>query len=241
MIVAALLAGCLDRLHEAPYVLAVDLGEARSLAFDGDGRLLVATPAGVRAVDREGRVTPLDAHPARAVTASRAGIFTVDGARLRGPGIDLPAPGALDVAAAWDDRLWVLYPDRLVAVDPRDAREEPRVAGLVDARAVALAPPPRMVVVTATAVLAVDAAGAATPLADGLVDARAAAVDAEGGVYVAAGSPPEVWRYGSGPPARVARFLEDPRDLHLTVRPPFPPDRLWIAAGAGRVDYLPLR
>lgn len=233
-----LLAGCLGRLQEAPYVLAVDLGEARSLAFRADSALLVATPRGLYAVDGEGRAEVVDARPALAVTATRRGVYTLDGSRLRGPELDQAAPGAVDLAAGWDDRLWLLYPDHLDAVDAGDGSVSRVADGLDRARALGLTPPPTMMVVTHDSVLLVDAAGAVRPVASGLEDPRAAAMDAGGRVWVATGSPGQLFRFEAGQPVRVARYLDDPRDLHFTVIDPFPPDRLWIASGAGRVDYV---
>lgn len=236
MILGILLAGCLDRILEAPYLLAPGLGEVRSVSPGLDGRLLVATSTGVYAVDGEGKAERLEDRPAQAVTAHPGRRYVLRDGRVTGGEAPLAVHGAVDILAGYD-ALVVLRSDRLSAFDP-DGREHPLTAGLTDARSVALGPDDTYLVVTRESLVRVDRAGAITTLARGLVDARAAATDAKGRVYVAHGDPQELWRVDPTGLVSIARWLGDPRDLHFGIGGLLAVENTYIANGSGTVDYV---
>ena len=233
-----LLAGCLDELLESPYVLATGMGEARSVSPDSSGQLIVAASNGVYKVEGSGAATriseaadALTVHPRR-VYLRRGGVIAWDDASV-------DAPGALDIQAGYDV-LAVLYADRLVLDGRFGAHGEPRpdrtiALGRTEAHTVALGPSGYLVV-TESALLAVDPG--VKVLVDGLVDARAAATDARGRVYVVQGAPPELWRVDDGKLVSIARWLGDPRDIHFGLGGVFPAENLYIATGMGTLEYV---
>ncbi len=232
---------CLDELLESPYLLAPGLGEARSVSIGLDNRLLVATQSGVYAVDGAGAAERLYAGPAQAVTAHPGRVYTLHdgtvtlrdatGATLG----KLPTPGAVDLLAGFDE-LVVLYPDRLETLAQADFAPRRAATPLRDARAVALGPKDTYLVVTETTFVAVGPDGRATELAAGLVDPRAAAADAHGRRYVVADG--ELWRLDETGLASVAGWLKDTRDLQFGVGGLLAAENLYIASGAGTLDYV---
>ena len=89
---------------------------------------------------------------------------------------------------------------------------------------------------TVTGLLAVDAD--IRVLAEGLTDARAAATDTRGRVYVAQGAPTELWRVDPGGLVSMARWLGDTRDLQFGLGGLLAVENVYIANGAGSVDYV---
>lgn len=231
------LAGCLDRMLEAPWVLTSGIGEARSLAPDGTGAWLVATDRGVARIDGEGKASDVEAGAADAVSTHPGRVYVLRDGVVRWPGGEARVDGAIDVAGGWD-ALWVLTPDTLWAVDPATGEKTARATGLDGARAVALGPEPEALVVTRDAVVAIGPGGGARALATGLVGPRAACTDARGRVFVAAGEDPALWRLDAAGPVLAARYLGDVRDLHVGLGGLLPAENLYLAVGTGSIDYL---
>ncbi len=234
MILLALL-GCLDELLESPYVLAPGIGEARSVSARVDGRLLVATNTGVYAVNGEGRAERLgDSADAVAVSPTRE--YALRQGRVTWDGGALDVPGAIDLTVGYDG-LVVLFPDAVEHVDPdTGARRRVPLPGV--ARAVSLGPDGTCLVVSETTLYRLGADDTLTPLATSLVDARAATIDAKGRVFVAQGAPEELWRVEPAGLVSVARWLGDPRDLQFGVGGLLPAENLYLANGAGTLDYV---
>lgn len=220
---------------EAPWVLAAGMGEARSLAPDARGGLLVATPSGVVRVDGNGAVTLVRPGPAEAVTTHPARTYVLAGGRVTWEGGAIEVPGAVDVLAGWTGLL-VLTPTTVVAVDPATGARTDRATDLEGARSLALGPAGEALVVTATSLLVLPPEGPPRVAVHGLIDARAAATDANGRVFVAADG--ALWRIDGGAPVLAARYLGDPRDLHFGSGDLLPNDHIYIATGGGSVDYL---
>lgn len=239
MIALVVLAACLDRLYDAPYLLATGLPPVRSLTFDREGALLAGTADGLYRVEPDGRATRIAEGPVDAVTVGGAATWVLAAGEVRGPGGRVPVPGAVDLAAAWDDRVWVLTATGVSAVDPATGAVAPVVDGLPGARALALGPSPTMLVLGADTLHAVEPDGRRRTLVGGLVDARAVAADARGRLWVIQGEPSELYRIEGDGPARLARFLDSPTDLQFAVGARFPPGTAYLASAAGRVDYVP--
>ncbi len=244
-----LLAGCLDELLESPYVLATGLGEVRSIAPGLDGRLLAATSTGLYAIDGEGKAervgepaVAVSVHPGRTYSLDEKGVsWWSPDYNDSGGIVGEPPPSEVDLLAGYDE-LATLQRRGLV-LWPLDKKSIPRDVAVPESRAVALGPPSTYLVVTPTTLYTVSAEDVATPLVTGLTDARAAATDANGRVYVAQGAPTELWRVEPVPggPARlvsVAKYLGDVRDLHFGIGGLLPRENLYIANGAGSVDYV---
>ncbi len=232
-----LLLGCLDRLLEAPYVLTAGFGEARSLAISREGALLVAGTQGIARISETATATVIGADPVDAIAVNPTHLYALADGVLTVEGVTVPVPGAVDIAASWNPELWVLYPDRieLLATDLTSTR---LVSGLAGARAVNLGPQSEMLVTLATEVRAYDAVGASRSIVGGLVDARMAAADESGRVYVVQGSPSELFRVDDGQLTLIARFLDDPRDLQFGRGQLLPRTFAYFATGNGRVDYV---
>ncbi len=232
------LAGCLDRLLESPYVLAPGLGEARSVTARADGRLVIATSTGVYAVDGEGRAERLEEAPADAVAADPNRTYVLRAGRVTWPGGGLDTPGAVDVLAGYGE-LVVLYPDAYEHIDvATGARTRLRLGERDDARAIALGPDESYLVVTPDSVYRTVSTGGLRPVVTDLVDARAAAMDGKGRLYVAHGDPEELWRVDPGGLSSVARWLGDPRDLQFGVGGLLPLENTYVANGMGTLDYV---
>lgn len=238
MIALALL-GCLDRMLESPYVLTAGLGEVRSLSPDGKGHFVLATRDGVVEVAADGKATPRTPGPAYAVSSDSDRVYVLREGTVDWDRTGIRAPGAVDILRSRDDELLVLTPDRLEAIDATTGARSIRAEGLTAARALAIGPEGRNIVVTATALISVGRDGRDT-IAEGLIDARAAAMDAAGRWYVVAGAPPQLWRVDSpgAAPVLIARWLGDARDIHFGTGDAFTSDTLYIATGTGSLDYL---
>ncbi|MDP2311419.1 MAG: hypothetical protein Q8P41_00825 [Pseudomonadota bacterium] len=232
------LAGCLDRLLESPYVLAPGLGEVRSVAARADGQLVVATGTGVYAVDWEGRAERIEDTPADAVSTHPDRLFVLRGGRVTWPGGGVDLPGAVDILGGYDDRLVALYPDALELLDLAAGTRVRLPLGVPDARTVALGPEGAYLVVTEHTLLSIAVDGTIATLARDLVDARAAAVDPKGRVYVAQGDPEDLWRVDGPALTSIARWLGDPRDLHFGFGAHLPPENAYVANGTGTLDYV---
>jgi hypothetical protein len=236
-VILLLLAGCLDRMFESPYVLATGLGEVRSITPGLDGHMLAATSTGVWSVDGGGVTRQLSQTPARAVATHPRRMYTLVEDAITWEGGSASVPGAVDFLAGFGP-LVVLFPDAVDTLDPDTGTRARLVAGIHDARAVALGTEGTYLVVTADSVLSVSATGAVTPLATGLVNARAAVMDDRSRVYVAQGEPSELWRIDPSGLVRIARWLEEPRDLQFGTGGAFPTENAYIAAGDGTLDYV---
>jgi hypothetical protein len=151
----------------------------------------------------------------------------------------IEVPGAVDMVAGWDT-LMVLTPDGLSAVDSDQGTSTPVASGFGDARAVALGPSQTYLVVTPTTLWQVTREGKRSELATDLTDARAAATDGQGRVYVVSGAPEELWRVepAGAPMTRIARYVGDVRDAHFGTGGLLPSDTLYLATGDGTLTYL---
>ena len=214
-------AGCLDRLYEAPLVLASGLGEARSLAPDGAGNLLVVTGSAIVRIDGKGAILGADPGTATAVCTQPGRIMTLHDGVIDGVAV----AGAIDLLCSWHDEILVLWPDAV-----RTLGGEKRWGGLADARALSLGPDGSVLVVTRTALLRDG-----SPVVE-LTDGRAAATDRQGRIFVADGE--TLWRVDGSTKTVAARWLSDPRDLHFGAGELLPGENLYVASGGGTVDYL---
>ena len=88
-----LLGGCMDRLMEAPYVLATGLGEVNGLVPSTRGTLLAATPSGTWEVDETGARTLLSPVPSQSVAIHRGRIYALSGERILWGTSPAPAGG----------------------------------------------------------------------------------------------------------------------------------------------------
>ena len=229
------LLGCLDRLLEAPYVLTPGLSEPRSIGIAPDGGLLVTTRTGAFHIDGEGRAEQVG-EPAEAVSGTPGHTWYLRKGQLEGGERALAVPGAVDVLGGWEGLL-VLYPDHVERVNTSSLERTPVRLPVGDARAIALGPTGAYLVVTPAALLELQGDTANTLVA-GLVDARAAATDTRGRIYVAQGKDPALYRVDAGTLTLVAQYLDDPRDLHFGVGGLLPVENVYVANGAGTVDYL---
>ncbi|MFN7145794.1 MAG: hypothetical protein ACK4YP_18610 [Myxococcota bacterium] len=57
-------------------------------------------------------------------------------------------------------------------------------------------------------------------------------------MYVVHGDPPELFRVDPSGPVSVAKWLGDARDLHFGVGDRLPRENLYVANGAGTLDYV---
>ena len=86
------LLGCMDRLMEAPYVLATGLEQVDGIVPTTRGSLLAATPRGLYEVDEAGGRSALFTDEAvQAVTGHGDQLYLLTGKRLRSGAF--PAPG----------------------------------------------------------------------------------------------------------------------------------------------------
>lgn len=231
------LGACLDRMLEAPWVLTSGIGRANSVAFTPPDALLLATDRGLVRVAGDGTVTVVDDRPADAVTSHPRGAYVLRGDTVTWTGGRVVIPGATDLQAGWDT-LYVLAAGTLWAVDPVTGAPVVRAAGLEGARALALGPEPDVLVVAPDRVVAVAPDGRVRTLVEGLTDARAAAMDAKGRVYVVADTDPALYRLDPGGPVLAARWLGDARDLHFGLGGLLATENVYLAVGTGSVEYL---
>lgn len=232
--------------------MATGLGEARSLCPSVRGTLLAGSDTGLWEIDGEGRATRLWDRPVDAVSAHLSSLNVLSEGRVRAgpwtpagqtwaPTTELEAAGARDLLAWCDDLVLVAQESGIIAWDPSSGVVSPWASDLPVVRALALAP-------DCSGALAVVADGVwlaspngSRPLATGLTDARAAAVDATGRVWVIQGDPPELGQLDGGVFRTFARYLGAPRDLHFGVGAPLlPTDAAYLADGEGTLDYVRL-
>lgn len=246
-----LLPGCLSELLEAPYVVTTQLGAAHGVAPSGRDTLLVATDSGLWEVDAAGAHTRLLDGPVQSVSAHPDAIYALRGDSIgwgplpaRGapfaPAHSQPARGVVDLAA-WCGALVLLADPSGVTAWDRDTGETFAWAtGLSQVRAVSLGGScDEALVVTATSVLAASPKGTRT-LAQGLTDARGAAQDSQGRLWVVAGARPVLSRVDNGTPVEFARYLGDPRDVQIGVGGRWPGQNLYLADGEGKLAYVRL-
>lgn len=225
------LAGCFDRLLEAPYVLAPGLGEVRSLGPDGKGNLVAATAKGLVRVDGSGDVEVIDPSPVRAVTVQPGGMATLVDGGVRWDGGGVEVPGARDLVGGWDGRLYVQGADGVTAISREGAAT---VVTGAHGDSLALGPEPEILLVTSRAVRTLEG----RVLAEGIGEIRSAATDTRGRVYVAVGSDAVLYRLEEGGPRLVARYLGDVRDMHFGAGGLLATENLYVADGAGQITYL---
>ena len=233
----AALAGCLaglDRL-DAPFVLAMGMEGARSLAPDGEGAMLVAGEGGVWRVDGQGGTTRVVEGPVEAVTARRHEIYTLYQGRLSWDGGSVDVPGAVDIAIWYDERVRVLTPTALWEVEPATGKLEMLDVALTAARSMTLRPERRMLVVDGDRLIDVGGHWEVPTPPDALV----AVVDGSDRVLLVAGHPAQLWRW-EGQWRLVAPVLGDAVDLMPGFGPGFPTENLYFADGSGALTYLRL-
>lgn len=230
------LLGCLDRLLESPYVLTPGLGDVRSISPLVEGGLLVASSTGVYRVDEEGRAERVG-DAADAVSVGPQNEYVLRGGRVSWDGGSVDVPDAVDVIAGYDELL-VLFPDSYARIDTGNGLRRSWQLGSIDARSIALGPEGSYLVVSDDTLYRLYSGGGFSALVTGLVDARAAAVDAKGRIYVVHGTPQELWRLDPEGLVSVARWLGDPNDLHFGLGGLLPQENIYIANGAGTIDYV---
>lgn len=195
-----------------------------------DGGLRIATSAGVVQVTGDAKVSTVDP----AVATRVDGPFRLYPDHLEWPGGRHDQAGAVDILDRGDGAL-LLFPDRLEWW-PNDRPHETLATGLSAPRALANVAGGHVVVVCADRLL--DTADLAHPLLTGLVDARAAAADGGGRLYVVQGDPPELSRVDGGALTLVARHLGDVRDMVFGGGSLLPRENVYLLRAEGQVDYL---
>lgn len=195
-----------------------------------DGALRVATSAGVVQVTGDAKVSTVDP----AVATRVDGPFRLYPDRLEWATGRHAMADAVDLLDRGDGAL-VLFPDRLEWW-PNERRHETLASGLSEPRALANVADGHVVVVCADRLY--DTVDMAHPITTGLVDARAAAADAGGRLYVVQGEPPELFRVDGGSLALVARHVGDVRDLVFGGGGLLPRENIYLLRAEGQVDYL---
>lgn len=249
---ALLLCGCMDRLMEAPYVLATGLGSVSGLVPTTQGTLLAATPAGIWEVDEAGGRTLLYSGVTTAITSHGTEVYALSGERVlaaRYPNTGAPSalqarltlPGALDVQAWCDETVLIATPRDVHRWTPKTGELESWNLGLDDIVAVSLRAEPTCAgawVLTRDALY--DASpGVARPLHTGLENARAIAVDGAGQPWIATRDPAVLLRLRGGEAEVFARYLGAPNDLHFGVGSGLlPATNVYIATLDGTIDYV---
>lgn len=246
-----LLAACLSDVLEAPYVVSTQLGPANGLVPSGRDTVLVATDQGVWEADEQGGHTKIFSQPVQAIAAHPDAVYLLSGSELawgplptEGPSFvpahHLPAPGVIDMQAWCGPLVLLADPSGITAWDRDTGETFAWATGMKDLRSIALGGScEEALAVTAHAVLAVSPGGTRT-LADGLINARAAASDAQGRLWVVAGAPPVLSRIENGALEEFARYLGDPRDVHIGIGGRWPSQNLYLADGEGRLSYVRL-
>lgn len=221
------LGGCLDEVFEAPYILVSGLPAATSFTMDGSA-IRVATEAGLVVVDGSGKPGAPGA-PVEVVD----GLWSLHAGSVAGPeGRRIEAPGAVDLLARAEG-VWVAFPDRMEWYGLDGQRATDRIP--CAPRAVAPGPETRPLILCEDRLL--DMVHPDPPLATGLVDARATAMDDRGRIYVVQGTPPQLYRVEAGLQL-VARFLGEVEDVAFGRGPLLPRENLYLLRAEGQVDYL---
>jgi hypothetical protein len=242
------LAGCLDAILEAPYVLTTGLTEIHSISPTGRGTMLAATPAGIVEIDGSGRHVLLARQPARAVAAHARTLYLLtDDALLWGDlpergGLathlsSIPAPDVVDIQAWCNERLLLAGSSGLEIFDP--------AVGIISAHPTAL-PPLRAVSLPATA----PCEGAVVVSEDAVIEVtgiqvrrhavsspRLATPGRDGHIWVIHGDPPVLSRLDSDGLSLRAEHIGDPRDAHFGTGGLFSPGNIYLADGSGTLDY----
>lgn len=245
------LPGCLSELLEAPYVLSTGLGEARSVCASGRTTMLVASGTGLWEVDGEGHASALLTGDCAAVTAGpRAAYAACDGGIRFGPlpppgtpasaWASRPMPGVRDLQAWCDGDVMIGDAASVTSWNPETDETALWAEGLPGLRAVSLGGGEGcdwLTVVTEDAVWEVKPTGKRA-LVEGLVGARAAALDGRGRLWVVAGASPALSRIEEGKRIEFASHLGDARDLAFGYGGLLPPSNAYLADGAGSLDYV---
>ena len=241
--------GCLDHILDAPYVLSTGLGEVRGLAPTARHTLFVATSTGTWQIDGSGQRTAVDGRPARAITTHGTRLYVLHEDEIRwgptpadGPAASLVGaawPGALDLQAACDDTVMVATATSITRWDPATDTRTPWPAAPDGITAIGLGAREceELFVVAGSRLWSVTEE-AATPLTAELSAPRAVTRDSAGAAWMLLGEPPVLARIVAGEPQVRARHLGDPRDLHFGTGELLAPLNVYIADGAGTVDYV---
>ncbi len=245
----ASLAGCANQLLDMPVVLAPGLGEARSLAPTGGEGLYVAASSGLYEVGRAGTVQTLWEGDARGVSAheDRLYLLSADTLRIGHPEVDgswrfepRPAPGAVDVLAWCDEAVLIGRPDRVDLWRPGEVHASPWADDLENLRALVLSPQDvcgEVLALTDHQLLRLRPDGRDEVLGR-LVQARAAASDHLGRIWLAHGTPPRLSVLVDGKLQTLPHYLGDPRDLHFGAGELYTPEKVYLADGGGTLDSL---
>lgn len=248
--------GCIDDLLEAPYVLSTGLGEgARSLSPSPTRSFYVAGQGGLFEVDGEGRPRQLLRDPVQLAAAHLGflAIFDTQAARF-GPPPDADHPwtetsratlaGVVDAQAWCDLQLLLIAGDQLVFLGPDDDAPRPWAPAPAGARALTLGsvtgtadPCAAALVLTPDRLLLVSPQGQ-QPLATGLVDARAVAIDRRGEPWVVHGQPPVLARIRDGRAETIARHVGDVADMHFGTGELLHHDNAYLLTRQGSLDYV---
>ena len=243
-----LLLSCLDALLEAPYVLTTGLTEAHSLAPTGRRTMLVATPTGLVEVDGSGSQARLTEQPVRAVAAHAEVVYILTSAGLQWGALPtsgamlealqtLPAPGVVDLQSWCDGRVLLAGEQGLQVFTPTTATITDHEATLPPLKAVSLSAQETCagaVVLTEDALIQVS--GTTTSRIP-ISQPRAATPGRDGHTWVIHGDPPVLSRLEDGALTPRAKHLGDPRDAHFGTGELFSPNNIYLADGAGTLDY----
>ena len=249
------LSACLDRMLEAPYVLATGLGEAKTIS-PWKGGFYVGGGSGVFEVAADGTARQVSSQPVDALTSLADGWAAIQGDQLcTTAGRCLTVPGARDLAGWYGRELRVLAGDRVLAVplcrfDAPDADGCPKgeyreiIGGLTGARGIAYGEGRRWLVWTDRDLIAViepepaSAAISREVLWSGMTDPRAAGVDGKGRVFVVQGAEPALYRVEGGGGVLSARWMEGVTDLYAGIEQGRLGDKLYLSSSAGKVVFL---
>jgi len=230
------LGACIDRFVEAPLVHASDLPGARSLTPDGAGHLLVGGVSGLWRIDAAGVVLLQSKEPVVAVTAHPGRVYTLGVDLLSWEGGAMATPGAVDAVAAWNGEVWVAGSAGLVRVDPVALTSVPVAGGPSGLRSLALGPDRTVLALGASQLQAFGVDGTEQWVVAGLSDARAAATDETGRVWIAQRG--GLWRVEGPDLVLGSSFVEHVADLHFGPGARFPSRHLYIANPDGTLDWL---
>ena len=247
------LLGCMDRLMEAPYVMATGLERVDGIVPTTRGSLLAATAQGLYEVDETGaRFALLPDQSVQAVTSHGDQLYLLADQRLRwgtypAPGEPLSLSGEADGAGVVDIQAWcegrvlVATETHLELWSPVDGTREAWAGPFEGVRRISLQGEPPCdgaLVLLEDRLLRVQE-GRRTELVAGLVDARALTIDRQGTPWLVSGEPPVLARLVDGRPQLVARYLSDPADIHFGIGVGLlPTQNLYIADRKGTIDYV---